>query len=53
MDPIRMVDLKKQYDFLEEEVALAMREVLDSTAFINGPMVQAFQKDLEQYLNAR
>ena len=32
MDPIRMVDLKKQYDFLEEEVALAMREVLDSTA---------------------
>ena len=53
MDPIRMVDLKKQYDFLEEEVALVMREVLDSTAFINGPMVQAFQKDLEQYLNVK
>jgi dTDP-4-amino-4,6-dideoxygalactose transaminase len=53
MDPIRMVDLKKQYDFLEEEVALGMREVLDSTAFINGPMVQAFQKDLEQYLNVK
>jgi dTDP-4-amino-4,6-dideoxygalactose transaminase len=53
MDPIRMVDLKKQYDFIEEEVALAMREVLDSTAFINGPMVQAFQKDLEQYLNVK
>ena len=53
MDPIRMVDLKKQYDFIEEEVALGMREVLDSTAFINGPMVQAFQKDLEQYLNVK
>ena len=53
MDPIRMVDLKKQYDFLEEEVALGMREVLDSTTFINGPMVQAFQKDLEQYLNVK
>ena len=48
-----MVDLKKQYDFLEEEVALGMREVLDSTTFINGPMVQAFQKDLEQYLNVK
>src|SRR6056300_1821352 len=53
MDPIQMVDLKKQYNFIEEEVTLAMGEVLDSTTFINGPMVQAFQKDLEQYLNVK
>lgn len=53
MDPIQMVDLKKQYNFIKDEVALAMQEVMDTSAFINGPMVQAFQKDLEQYLNVK
>ncbi len=53
MDPIQMVDLKKQYKFIKDEVALAMQEVMDTSAFINGPMVQAFQKDLEHYLNVK
>ena len=53
MDPIQMVDLKKQYNFIKDEVALAMQEVMDTSAFINGPMVQAFQKDLEHYLNVK
>src|SRR6056300_1626010 len=53
MDPIQMVDLKKQYNFIKDEVALAMQEVIDTSAFINGPMVQAFQKDLEHYLNVK
>lgn len=48
-----MVDLKKQYNFIKDEVALAMQEVMDTSAFINGPMVQAFQKDLEHYLNVK
>ncbi len=53
MDSIKMVDLKKQYDFIKEEVALAMEEVLEQTTFINGPMVQAFQHDLESYLQVK
>lgn len=53
MDSIKMVDLKKQYNFIKEEVAHAMEEVLEQTAFINGPMVQAFQKDLESYLQVK
>jgi len=53
MDPIQMVDLKKQYKFIKDEVAIAMQEVMDTSAFINGPMVQAFQKDLEHYLNVK
>ena len=48
-----MVDLKKQYKFIKDEVAIAMQEVMDTSAFINGPMVQAFQKDLEHYLNVK
>ena len=48
-----MVDLKSQYDFIKKEVAVTMDEVLKTTSFINGPMVQAFQSDLEAYLGVK
>ena len=38
MEPIRMVDLKGQYSFIEGEVKAALNEVIESTAFINGPI---------------
>jgi dTDP-4-amino-4,6-dideoxygalactose transaminase len=44
-----MVDLKTQYEKIKPEVDAAIHEVLDTTAFINGPAVQRFQKNLEQY----
>lgn len=53
MQPIRMVDLKTQYEKIKPEVDAAIHEVLDSTAFINGPAVQRFQKNLEQYLGVK
>jgi UDP-2-acetamido-2-deoxy-ribo-hexuluronate aminotransferase len=53
MRPIRMVDLKTQYDKIKPEVDAAIHEVLDTTSFINGPAVQRFQKDLEQYLGIK
>lgn len=53
MRPIRMVDLKTQYDKIKPEVDAAIHEVIDTTAFINGPAVQRFQKDLEQYLGIK
>lgn len=53
MRPIRMVDLKSQYDKIKPEVDAAIHEVLDATAFINGPAVQRFQKSLEQYLGVK
>ena len=53
MDPIRMVDLKKQYDFIKEEVDSALAEVLNATTFINGPAVKEFQSDLERYLGVK
>ena len=48
-----MVDLKRQYSFIEEEVQSALSEVIESTAFINGPAVQEFQANLEQYLDVK
>jgi UDP-2-acetamido-2-deoxy-ribo-hexuluronate aminotransferase len=53
MRPIRMVDLKTQYDKIKPEVDAAIQEVLDTTSYINGPAVQRFQKNLEQYLGVK
>ena len=46
-----MVDLKAQYNRIKSEVDAAIQEVIDTTTFINGPAVGAFQKDLEHYLH--
>ncbi len=53
MIPVQMVDLKRQYEKIKNEVDAAIQEVIDSTAFINGKAVHDFQKDLEQYLNVK
>lgn len=53
MEPIQLVDLKNQYLKIKDEVDAAVINVLESTAFINGPEVKAFQSDLESYLNVK
>lgn len=53
MKKIQMVDLKGQYSKIKDEVNDAVLEVLDSTAFINGPRVHEFQSNLENYLGVK
>ena len=53
MKPIRMVDLKGQLEFIKTDINNALQEVLDTTAFINGPAVKEFQADLERYLGVK
>lgn len=53
MKKIQMVDLKGQYEGIKDEVNSSMQEILESTAFINGPQVHAFQKELEDYLGVK
>ena len=48
-----MVDLKSQYQKIKSEVDAAMQEVIDTTAFINGPQVGLFAKELESYLDVK
>ncbi len=50
MDTIRMVDLTTQYNKIKPEVDQAMQEVIQSSAFINGPQVKQFQQNLADYL---
>jgi dTDP-4-amino-4,6-dideoxygalactose transaminase len=50
---LQMVDLKRQYAKIKTEVDAAIQNVLDSTAFIGGPDVQEFGKELAQYLGVK
>lgn len=50
---IQMVDLKGQYAKIKNEIRVEFDRVLDSAAFINGPLVKEFQSDLEQYLKVK
>ena len=53
MKKIQMVDLKSQYDKIAATVNASIQEVLDTTAYINGPQVHQFQKSLEDYLDVK
>lgn len=53
MKKIQMVDLQSQYYKIKNEVDNAVLNVMDSAAFINGPEVKNFQKDLETYLDVK
>jgi UDP-2-acetamido-2-deoxy-ribo-hexuluronate aminotransferase len=53
MEKIQMVDLKAQYQHIKAEVDAAIEDVISNTAFINGPAVGEFQKDLENYLHVK
>ena len=48
-----MVDLKGQYAKIKETVDQSIEEVLNSSAYINGPYVHQFQADLEKYLDVK
>ena len=53
MKKIQMVDLQGQYEKIRNEVQASFEEVLSTTAFINGPQVQQFQKELEAYMGVK
>lgn len=48
-----MVDLKGQYEGIKAQVQKSINEVIENTAFVNGPEVHNFQKELEDYLGVK
>ena len=53
MKKIQMVDLITQYEQIQAQVDAAVLGVVRSAAFINGPEVKTFQKELEAYLGVK
>lgn len=48
-----MVDLRSQYDKIKDQVDHAIQQVIDSGAYINGPEVKSFEKELASYLGVQ
>src|SRR5258705_11979856 len=53
MKPIQMVDTQTKYQKIKNEIDFAIQEVIDSSAFINGKIVQAFAINLAKYLDVK
>jgi UDP-2-acetamido-2-deoxy-ribo-hexuluronate aminotransferase len=53
MQNIQMVDLKTQYERIKPEVDAEIQQVLEQTAFINGPQVKQFTEDLKAFTDAK
>ena len=48
-----MVDLIGQYKKIKKEIDKAVIDVIESSAYINGPKVREFQESLERYLDVK
>lgn len=53
MKNIQMVDLQGQYQKIQSEVNQAIQQVLDTSSYINGPLVHEFQQNLEKYMGVK
>jgi dTDP-4-amino-4,6-dideoxygalactose transaminase len=50
---IPMVDLQGQYQRLKPEIDAEIQKVLETSSYINGPVVHEFAKNLEDYLGVK
>lgn len=50
---VPLLDLKAQYAPIRDQIHAAVAEVLDSMAFISGPYVQTFEKELAAYVGTK
>jgi UDP-2-acetamido-2-deoxy-ribo-hexuluronate aminotransferase len=53
MKKIEMVDLKGQYERIQDQVNQSVLDTIASAQFINGPQVKSFQDHLEKYLGVK
>ncbi len=53
IEPVHMVDLKGQYARIQQEIDEAILEVVRSSRYIKGPVVQAFEDELADYLQVK
>jgi len=50
---VPFLDLKAQYESIKDEVAVAIRQVLDKTAFAGGPFVAQFEKEFAAFCHTQ
>ena len=52
-EPVPMLDLKRQYQSIKDEVNAAVERVLTTQHFIGGPEVDGFERESAEYLGLR
>ena len=50
---LQMVDLQGQYLKIKEEIDVGIRQVIETSAFINGPQVKQFASELANYASCK
>ncbi len=50
---VPFLDLKAQYESIRDEVAVAIQQVLDKTAFAGGPFVAQFEKEFAAFCGTK
>jgi len=50
---IKFLDLRKQYESIKEEIDIAIKNVINETAFIGGKYVNIFEGEFANYQNAK
>src|ERR1019366_8589413 len=52
-EPVPMLDLKRQYASIKDDVTAAVERVLTTQYFIGGPELDAFERESASYLGVR
>ncbi len=52
-EPIPMLDLKRQYAAIKDDVAAAVERVMSSQYLIGGPELEGFERESAEYLGVR
>lgn len=50
---IPLLNLKRQYKYLKNDIEKVISEILESGAYINGPYTKKFEERLKEYLNVK
>jgi dTDP-4-amino-4,6-dideoxygalactose transaminase len=50
---VPFLDLKAQYESIKDEVAAAIQQVLDKTAFAGGPFITKFEKEFAAFCHTQ
>ena len=50
---VKFLDLKKQYEDIKDEIDLAIKSVINKSAFIGGEFVRSFEQNFAEYNNAK
>ena len=53
MHPIPLVDLKRQYETIKDEINEAIGEVLETQRFILGPKVEELEEKIADYCDVK